>query len=113
MSTSLLLGLGELLIQREGAGDFWRKPADLAKGVRGMPSTFGCIRAGDRDLLSRFRKAIIVDPDSFWAFLIGIRSSTFMRKTVLSIKDIHDWGARIRFWVPPDFPGNLFILQIM
>ena len=26
---------------------------------------------------------------------------------------MYDGGARIRFWVPPNFPGNLFILQMM
>jgi hypothetical protein len=26
---------------------------------------------------------------------------------------IYDGGARIRFWVPPNFPSNCFILQMM
>jgi hypothetical protein len=29
------------------------------------------------------------------------------------LRFIYDGGARIRFWVPPNFPGNLFILQMM
>jgi hypothetical protein len=30
-----------------------------------------------------------------------------------NLKHIDDGGARIRFWVPQNFPGNLFILQMM